>query len=92
MHGILTHTLIRVNSGKILLFCDIETVDSRADNRYQPKPMPMMGESALPHSESELASLDPERMAIAIAENDAVRKRNFEKPSLRSRSRTMWER
>ena len=73
--------------GKILLFIDIETVDSRADNRYQPKPMPMMGETAMPYSQAELASLPKERVAEAEAANEAVRSRNFS-----AKTAVAWER
>ena len=73
--------------GKILLFIDLETVDSRADNRYQPKPMPLMGETALPYSQAELASIPAERVAAAEAANEAVRSRNFA-----AKTAVAWER
>lgn len=73
--------------GKILLFIDLETVDSRADNRYQPKPMPMMGETALPYSQADLASAPADKAAMMIEANDREKARLFS-----AKTAIVWER
>ena len=64
--------------GKILLLIDLETVDSRADNRFQPKPIPLMGETALPYSQADLASVPADKAAMMVEANDREKARLFE--------------
>lgn len=72
---------------KILLSIEVETVDSRADNRYQPKPMPLISEAALPYSQAQLNSMPAERVVAAEAANEATRARNFA-----AKTAVAWER
>lgn len=65
------------SAGKILLFIDLETVDGRAEKRFQPKPLPPMGESSLPYSDADISRLSSEAQGQAIEANRKIREQNY---------------